>query len=148
MPIDQTQRTHERLRAYWDGLRGARAYPDEDEIDAGGLADIWDQCFLAEARRAGEGAGFRYVYMGASLIEAYGYDPTAEDVRDRLVSTQSDFVSRKFAEVVATGRPVTDESEFVNANRLFIKYRTCLLPLGKRGGGVSYVLGAMRWKAY
>jgi hypothetical protein len=143
-----SRRVHERLLGYWRHLKGERPYPREDEVDPETLSDIWDSCFLVEVMEPTHAGGYRYAYMGPSLIQAYGDDWTNKDIAQRLLEPHTQELMHKFEKVVQSRSPVHDESEFDNAGRVHIKYRSCMLPLGKSPGKVDYILGVMRWRAY
>lgn len=140
-------RYHERLRQYWDELRGDKPFPAERDIDPDELDEIWPHCFLISIDDVTRRIGYRYSYLGASLIEAYGEDAHNPDVIMRLVSSTSMPMVQKFNEVVEKQAPVIDESEFVNLKLLKIRYRTCMLPLGS-DGQVTHIIGCMRWRSF
>ncbi len=141
-------RYHERLQDYWDRIRGDRRFPAESEINPDDLPDIWPSCFLVSIDNVTRRHGYRYSYLGESLMEAYGDDLSNPDVAHRLVSAVDAPMVHKFDEVLRTGDVVIDESEFVNLKRLNIRYRTCLLPLGPEGRAITHIIGCMRWKMY
>ncbi len=148
MPDTIQHRYHEQLLTYWNQLRGERDFPRENEIDPDEIDEIWPSCFLISIDDVTRRIGYRYSYLGAELIEAYGEDANNPDVIMRLVSSDSLPMVQKFNEVVEARRPVIDESEFVNLKRLNIRYRTCMLPLGLADGTVTHILGCMRWRSY
>ncbi|MFW0777015.1 MAG: PAS domain-containing protein [Rickettsiales bacterium] len=140
-------RSHEILQDYWDKVRADKTMPAEGDIDPDDIADIWSSCFLICIDEVTQRIGYRYSYMGDKLIEAYGDDVSNPDVAERLISTGSLPIIKKFDEAVSGQKPVTDESEFVNLKGLNIRYRTCILPLGQ-DGKITHLLGCMRWKLY
>ena len=140
-------RYHEHLQRYWEELRGSRKFPTENEINPDDLADIWSSCFLISIDDVTRRLGYRYSYLGESLIEAYGDDVSNPEVTMRLVSSSDTPMIHKFDEVLRAQGPVIDESEFVNLRFLNIRYRTCLLPLGI-SNKVTHIIGCMRWKVY
>jgi hypothetical protein len=148
MSETQLIRYHERLQDYWEQLRGSRAFPSENEINPDDLLDIWPSCFLISIDDVTRRLGYRYSYLGESLIEAYGDDISNPDVALKLVSSVDAPMVSKFDEVRKTRQPVIDESQFVNLKLLNIRYRTCLLPLGIGEREITHIIGCMRWKAY
>lgn len=146
--VEHDNRYHEKLRKYWDKLRGDKPFPQESDIDPDELPDIWPSCFLISIDDVTRRVGYRYSYLGEDLIEAYGEDIANPDIVMRLLSTASLPMVHKFDEVINQQRPVIDEAEFVNLKHMNIKYRTCILPLGLSSGQVTHILGCMRWKAY
>lgn len=141
---DEHRRGHERLISYWQKLSGDRKFPEETEIDTEALADLWNSCFLLNTNKSSD-HGFKYEFMGPSLIEAYGVDLTGqthtEETAPNIVS-----ILNAFKDIVANGTEAVDESEFVNTSRQTVKYRCCLVPFGNAPDNVKYILGLMRWK--
>jgi hypothetical protein len=141
-------RSHERLLHYWDQLRAGRLFPHEREIESDDIQDIWNSCFLISVDDVTRRIGYRYSYMGSNLVKAFGDEETSPDVALRLLSTQLVPNSNKMDEVIKQKHPVVDESEFVNAKHMQVRYRTCMVPLGYDNGEVSHIFGVMRWRAY
>lgn len=146
-PINEL-RYHERLQRYWNELRGSRPFPSEQEINPEMLADVWRSCFLISLDDVTRRMGYRYSYLGAELVEAYGSELQNPDVAGRLLFAPGSPMARRFEEVVRDKKPVADEGRFINLNKLHIRYRACMLPLGTEKRGVTHILGCMRWKAY
>lgn len=147
MGLQLQHRYHERLRQYWDELRGGRPYPKESEIDPAVLDDLWPSCFLISIDEVTHRTGYRYSYLGEDLIEAYGEHVHNPDVVMRLLSSTDAPMVKRFNEVRETQKPVVDEAEFLNLRHLNICYRTSILPLG-HDGKVTHIIGCMRWRAY
>jgi hypothetical protein len=144
----EEHRYHRRLRKYWDGLRGENPFPRENQINPDDLEDIWSSCFLISIDDVTRRVGYRYSYMGQELVAAYGDDLTFPDITQNLISTAKAPMAEKFDEVVREGKPMIDESQFVNSKNVSIRYRSCILPLGTAEGTVTHILGCMRWKIY
>lgn len=142
----ESKRMHQRVRAYWDSLKDNRRFPRESEINPAAIADVWDDCFLVDMRKGSSMKGFHYEYMGVHLLKAYGVDLSSIERCDASLMPHCAVMLRQFDEVAESGEPAMHEAEFENVERLRIKYRCCLLPLG--GDHVDYILGCMRWKAY
>lgn len=141
----KTKRINEQLMAYWQSMRKGRLMPLESDINPSDLAAIWPDCFLVQSHED----SFRYDYLGASLIEAYGDDFTGHEICEALLYPHPESLFRTFHRVYATAAPVMDESEFKNSKGVVIKYRSSVLPLAHASrSGVAFLLGGMRWKAY
>ena len=148
MSHDLNNRANEKLLKYWNQLRKDRTFPSESEIDPDAIADIWESCFLVSIDDVTKRLGYRYSYLGTDLIEAYGDDISNPDVAAKLVSSTNVSTAHKFDEVIATKKPVIDESEFVNLRNIHIRYRTCMLPLGLKDNDVTHIIGCMSWRVY
>ncbi len=140
------KRINEQLLSYWEQKKDARTYPLESDINPDEIANIWDSCFLVQIE---EDNTYRYTYLGQDLIEAYGDDLNNKEICEKLVYPTSMSLTHKFDEVRTTQQPVMEDSEFTNTHGMLIKFRSCMLPLGKSGvNGVAYVIGGMKWKAF
>jgi len=142
---ESEHRYHKRLRAYWEHLRGSRPFPSENEIEPDDLEEIWPSCFLISIDNVTHRLGYRYSYLGADLMEAYGCDSGNADIAGQMLSTSDLPTVKKFDDIRQIKKPLLDESEFVNAKNVTIKYRAILVPLGYEDGQVSHILGCMRW---
>jgi hypothetical protein len=144
------QRINEYLHSYWDSKRQSQACPTESQIEPQELAEIWDSCFLVRYNVGhDEDSAFTYLYLGTALLEAYGGDDaSARDICTRLIFPSSMSLVHKFKEIIKTGKPTEEESEFLNIKKLLVKYRSTMLPLTDEKGQVRYILGGMKWKAF
>lgn len=139
-----TKRLHERMRNHWASVKEMRPFPREDELDPAAIPDIWPHCFLIDIRSGRVKNGFRYEYMGEPLMLAYGANMMAFERCDATTEPHIHSLLTTLDQVVESGEEAVDENEFTNVQGLLVKYRSCLLPLGR--DKVEYVLGCMRWK--
>ena len=149
MVSSDTRRINERIHQYWEDKKDGRAMPLEADIDPDEISDIWDSCFLVHVESGKDDQEFKYTYLGQSLIEAYGDDLNNKEVCEKLVYPSSMSLVHKFKEVITEQKPVIEDSEFTNTKGMLIKFRSCMLPLGKDSDSdVQYVIGGMKWKAF
>lgn len=148
----ESKRINERLLSYWEKKRGSKLFPLESDIDPGELKSLWDSCFLVQVvEEATDEAGseFKYIYLGQALVDAYGDDLGNKEVCEKLVYPSNMSLIHRFQEIIRDKKPVTEDSEFKNINGMLIKFRSCLLPLGKDDQShVAYIIGGMKWKAF
>jgi hypothetical protein len=143
---DHHARITEQLEDYWRQLKGDKVLPLESDVNPDVMGDAWKSCFLVTARANGS---FAYNYLGDSLVEAYGDDFTGREITETLLFPHPEALFATFKKVAATAQPITDEDEFTNSRGALIRYRSCVVPLaGTHGGGVGFLLGGMKWKAY
>ena len=145
------KRINEYLKSYWLELKGSKDYPRENEVSVSDLEPIWDSCFLVKLLDIPDkdGIEFSYIYLGKTLVEAYGDDYNEKEICERLVFPSSMSLLHKFRDIIATGKPADEESEFMNTQNMLVKYRSSMVPLGSNDGdGVGYILGGMKWKAF
>lgn len=146
--LPEHRRVNERLREYWDDLRGNLPFPAESEIDPTAIDEIWDSVFLVRADEEDDGMAFKYMYLGQSLVEAYGEDGESKEVCEKLAYPANNNLIGQFKTVIQSQAPVIEESEFTNSQGMIIKFRSIMLPLSKdQPDRATYVIGAMKWKA-
>lgn len=134
-----------RLIAYWERLRAGRAMPEEINIDPEDLSDLWDHCFLVQVRDL-QKKDYNYTYLGTAIMDAYRGGLSVDD-SGSIVTLNANKLAGNYAQVMETCKPVIDEGEFENAKACTVKYRQCLLPLGK-DGVVDAIFGGMRYKIF
>lgn len=145
----QERRIPDIIVHYWEGKRAnGMLFPGEatvvpEELEALGC---WKDCFFIKVRDIMKETDYHYSYFGPSLVSAYGEDLTETSLRN-FASPDAENLAEKYYEVIATKHPVTDESEFINARNMRVRYRQCLVPLGQ-GESVKAILGAMRYRLY
>lgn len=137
-------RIHDRLVSYWQQLCQGRPMPSEADVVLGDLGDIWPSCFLVSV----EDNIFSYDFLGAAIVIAYGDSIGGKEITEKLVYPHPPSLVNTFKQVVHSGNPAMDESEFVNSKGVTVKYRSCVLPLADATGKISFLLGGMKWKAF
>ena len=130
---------------HWNLVRGDNFIPSEQDLDADILESLLDNCFLIKATELRSSGHHDYVYIGQNIVSAYGSNVThPKDSHDIDPLSHKN----KFAEVIKTRTPVMDEGEFVNKDGHLVKYRQCLVPLGRDGRTVESIFGGMRFKVF
>lgn len=138
-------RLTERLISYWNEIRGERIMPLESDINMDALKEEWPHCFLVSVHPD----KFAYTYLGPQLVEAYGDDFTGREITETLLFPHPKPLFAQLQQAAQESKPRENQGEFVNAQGMHIKYRTCILPLGAHGhSSVAFLLGGMNWKAY
>jgi hypothetical protein len=141
-----SKRGHEQLVAYWYRIKGLSQYPTESQVNPDDLKDQWNNMFLLEVDLEQRG-NFRYQYIGSSLVEAYGVDPTGKAHNSQgIPNVRSMF--ELGAKVAINGEVCMDESWFLNTNSQKIMYRCSLVPLCSPSdrANVHFILGLMSWR--
>lgn len=134
-----------RVVGYWDHLRGERPMPVEDDIDIEdpAIQDLWDHCFVVQLRDVELNIPeFNYTYLGPKIIHAYE-DELANVEVDGMVSMNASKLVSAYQQVVDNVRPVLHAGEYDNGAGSLIKFRQCLLPLGK--DKVEVILGYLNY---
>jgi hypothetical protein len=146
--MSDERRINRRLMKYWEALCKDRKFPAEEQFDADEVEEIWDSCFLVKVADNGGDKRFCYTYLGRSLVDAYGEDFTGADISKHMDQHYGMRIGDLFNKVFQEKRPISDESDFKNRRNITIKYRLCMLPLGRDDEHVEYILGGMKWRAF
>ena len=135
-----------RLIAYWEKMRNGRDMPEQEEIIPADLHDLWENCFLVRVKDAKK-SDYHYTYLGDAIKRAYFGGTLQNDDIDKLVSLAAPKMGEDFGQVLASGKPLVNEGEFCNLDNETVRYRQCILPLGKNGR-VHAMLGGMRFRIF
>jgi hypothetical protein len=105
---------------YWHRLKGLGLYPSESQIDPNELQEHWDNMFLLEVDRENPG-NFRYQYVGHSIVEAYGMDPTGKTHDSNAIPNLRSMLELS-TKVAIDGSIGMEESWFLNnkSQKMFI----------------------------
>ena len=131
---------------YWHRLKGLALYPTESQVNPNDLEGHWNNMLLLEVDQETRGK-FRYQYVGSSIIEAYGIDPTGKAHDSQAVPNVRSMLELG-ASVAINGGIGMDESWFLNAQYKKIMYRCSLVPLCSPTdrANVHFILGLMSWR--
>ena len=130
------RRKGNRLRAYWDALRGERRCPSLPEIDLTAIATLWRYCFLA----AVSGERLQFTYVGPAATRGYGIGgaPTAATA---IPPALLKLVEDPCREAVQSMKPVLFEGVTANGWGDEVRYRSVALPLSPDQVAASHLLG-------
>lgn len=130
---------------HWEKVRGDNAIPSQQDLDPNTLESLLDNCFLVKATSFAANGRHDYVYIGKNIVDAYGSNVTYPQDNSHIDPLSH---KDKFEEVIRTKKPVLDEGEFINKDGHVVKYRQCLVPLGKDGRTIETIFGGMRFKVF
>lgn len=129
-----------RLLGYWEKLRRGRDIPEEADIKPDDILDLWDSCLIVHP----VGGEYSYKHLGLDLTESYLFGLPPESGR---LPTDTKHLVDSYDQVMKSAKPLIDEGQIVLLDGTVIKYRQCLLPLGKNGK-VEAIFGGMRYKVF
>lgn len=134
------------LMQYWQRLCASRLMPEENDIDPEDVAEHWPHCFLIQVFDITQRRDYNFTYLGEGIIRAYrdGLLSAGEGI---IISPNASELTHSFRIVLDTCAPVLAEGEFKSRHNQIIRYRQCLLPLG-RGNTVDAIFGGMSYKVY
>lgn len=136
-----------KLYHYWNRLRGKRWFPSEDAINPEDIPDIWRYCFLIQVNDLKNRKRADFTYLGNGILDVYHDFLSDEDASD-FISPSSSHLSQNFWQVIETKKPIMQSGEFLTSRGNTIKFRQCLLPLGKYDIEVESIFGCARLKLY
>ncbi len=145
--ISDERRLPVQLFHYWNSLRGNRAFPVEDLINHEDIANIWDYCFLIQVNDLKNRKRADFTYFGKKILETYHDCLVAEDEND-IISPNTSHLSQNFWQVIESKKPLMQSGEFTTSRGHIIKFRQCLLPIGKSDDEVEAIIGCARLKLY
>lgn len=128
----------QRLLAYWNERRGARAMPARAQIDPVDFPYILGNIVLFGVER--EPLRFRVRLQGSVFVQRLGFDLTGRLLDDMTgMPSFRDLIAAAARGVVESGRPIHRRRNMIMDDRL-LRYEALLLPLGGEGQGVEHVL--------
>lgn len=135
------------LYAYWKQLKGNRPFPSEDVLNPEAIAHIWPHCFLIQVNDLKNRKRADFTYLGSEILHVYHDLLSVEDAGD-FISPNTSHLSQNFWQVIETRKPIIQSGQFVTRRGNLIKFRQCLLPLGKTDSEVEAIFGCARLKLY
>jgi len=150
--MSEDKRLTKQLTDYWSHICRGRALPPWEFFNAGAIEDIWKQCCVWQVETGGEGRKinqYTYEYVGRGLKGALGKDLTGMVFSSRLRQFPGARIAERIDEVVLQlhAQPITDEGVFVNEKDKIVKFRSCMLPFGRKGK-VTHVVMGLSWKVF
>lgn len=134
-----------RLLAYWERLRRGRLMPEESDINPDDIRDLWDCCFLLHAADL-DMTDYNFTYLGQAIIDAYQHG-ASKGGASGVITPNARTLTPGCRQVVESCKPLLEEGEFSNLSEENVRYRQCLLPLG-RDRRVEAIFGGMRFKIF
>ncbi len=141
------RRYSSQLYSYWNQLRGKRLFPSEDVLNPEAIAHIWPHCFLIQVNDLKNRKRADFTYLGSEILRVYHDLLSLEDTGD-FISPSSSHLSQNFWQVIETHKPIMQSGQFTTSRGNLIKFRQCLLPLGKSDSEVEAIFGSARLKLY
>ncbi|NIJ06911.1 hypothetical protein FHS31_000493 [Sphingomonas vulcanisoli] len=131
------RRLHGRAHAYWRSLLGRTRFPLIEDLDLAGVPRLAETSLLFGVDTT-EGE-LEINLVGASIRAAW---EGPESAMARLIAQ----VRLRLPVLTAHGKPIGFEAELAVSERGDTAYRGILLPFGRSGNTVDYVLMVVSWK--
>lgn len=135
------------LFRYWDKLRGNRKFASEELIDPESIPELWPHCFLIQTNDLRNRRRADFTYFGSAILSLYHDLLSDEDAND-IISPNTSHLAQNFWLVIERKAPLMQSGSFPTSRGNVIKFRQCLLPLGKRDDEVEAIFGCVRLKLY
>lgn len=146
--MQNDQRLVDTLIRYWRKRKGAELMPIYEAFAPESLGeDIWQQCCAFTVQVANQKSLLVSDYTGNKARQAMGRDITGEVLAIGAQQFEAVRLLQQAEAVLDKKDPLTDEGHFVNAESKIIKFRSCLLPFGRKGK-VTHLLLGVSWQAF
>lgn len=152
LPSEEGMKMDERrlpvqLYKYWDMQRKERAFCGEDDINPDDIPTIWPYCFLIQVNDLKNRHRADFTYLGTEILRVY-HEVLCEADSSDLISPNTSHLSQNFWMVIEKKAPIMQSGEFPSSRGSVIKFRQCLLPIGKHDDDVESIFGCARLKVY
>lgn len=131
------RRLHGRAHAYWRSLLGQTRFPLIEDLDLAGVPRLAETSLLFAVDS--DDAELEINLVGASIRAAW---EGPESAMARLITQ----VKLRLPVLSAHGKPIGFEAELAGESGGDTAYRGILLPFGRSGETVDYVLMVVNWK--
>lgn len=146
--MQDEHRLAEKLTNYWWRSRAGKAFPTFEAYFSGGLgSDVWQHCAAFSISKTSGKPLFLCEYIGEQLSSALAEDISGQVLTLLRASFQGARILEKTPEVMKSREPTTDAGHFINMASKIIKFRSCLLPLG-RNEEITHVVLGLSWRAF
>lgn len=145
----QEKRLTTRLTKYWERLKKDGPLPLYAWWNPSSIDDIWPNCVTIIAETAPSGKRYRYQYVGNKIENAWGADISGKPISNggHHMFKGADIIN-KLNHVSDIHEPIIDAGKFISEQNKVVKYRSCLLPFGSDGEGVTHVVIGLSWKDF
>lgn len=143
------KRLVERLKQYWNTLKGEAIVPDLRRFNSDVISDLWPRCLMLEVvhNTANKAALYTYESMGADIIRAYGNDLTGHYVNVHMHNFPGWQVLKSIDDMLIDPKPHESEGSFISDAHKAIKYRAIILPFGN-ANRITHALVGLSWKEF
>jgi len=149
MQIMSGQRLVDRLTNYWNITRKDQDMPEFSKFNSSAIDDIWQQCVLFTVQPTVDGKvpTLSFYKVGDKVRTVYGQDVVGQMFNPNQNHFQAAAIVRKATELLDNPSPVVDMGQFINADSKVVKYRSCLLPFGRKGK-VTHIVAGLSWREF
>ena len=138
------ERVTQRLRVYWNTLRGAQQFPSRANFRMEAVTGLGPNAFALDLAQGADDPVFRFV--GKALTEDCGMDFTLKPLSAVPPHTLLAEVARRFTDVVDRKTPVEFAEEHVGTDGSTALFRGAMLPFGEDGQTLDFIVGAITYK--
>jgi len=146
--IVSEQRLVNRMIADWERMRGDNPIPDAEKYKNSAVPDLRDSYFIVSITSMDKRNIYKYEYVGSEIKKAYGRELKGEVASSAVRNVPGSQILQKIDKCIETLMPLTEEGQFVNNNNKIVRYRSCVLPLGRSDSVVTHAVVGLSWKAF
>lgn len=139
-----------RLKNYWDLLRGQEPIPEYVKFNHGAIAEMWSNCIVVSVNNPNSKQKiYRYEHMGPSASEAFGKNLTGVYASSYEKSLMPGSNLMSYIDKTVDERSfLISQGQFVNMENKIVKFRDCMLPFVDLHNNINYVLVGLSWRAF
>jgi hypothetical protein len=138
-----------RLKNYWDLLRGSESIPEYVKFNKAAIADMWTNCIVVSVSNAGKQKVYKYEHVGNSAAEAFGKNLTGVYASSYEKSLMPGSNLMTYLDKSVDERSfLISQGQFVNLENKIVKFRDCMLPFIDLNGNITYVLIGLSWRSF
>lgn len=138
-----------RLLDYWERLKGDEKLPDFDKFRPDVMPDVYQHCFtLSLLNDVRDKKTYKYIHVGDEVKRAYGRDPSGEWMNSSIHVVPGAEVVKKIDECMETFSPTFKQGQFINHNSEIVRFRSCIVPFGKRNERATHAVVGLSWRSF
>ena len=138
------ERITQRLRDYWNTLRGGRQFPSRANFRMEAVTGLGPHAFALDLAHGADDPVFRFI--GKALADDCGKDFTLKPLSAVPPHTLLAVVARRYTDVVDRKTPVEFAEEHVGADGSTALFRGTMLPFSEDGQTLDFIVGAITYK--
>lgn len=127
-----------RAYEYWDSKRNGRRMPARADIDPSEIKDLLPGILLINVLH--DPLHMSYRLVGTDEVEARGYDPTGQNVRDHVFAVTPEFGFETYTLAATKGVVVYDQEPWAAPNPRLCEVGSVVMPLSDDGRTINMLM--------
>lgn len=143
------RRLVDRLKKYWDRMKGTETAPIFSRFNGNAIQDVWDCCLSIKVVKSGKIKIYQCQEVGQKLKVAFGKELKGKYFTsfDGGGTLNKGFL--KFLDYsVDVKEFVVSQGQFVNSKSKVVKYRDCIMPFVDLKGEIKLLIVGVSWRSF